>query len=322
MNTKQAAIGRWPEILEYYGLPPITGKHHFKGNCPLCGSKGKFRCDDKNGTGAYICTCGSGDGWALLAGALGKEFKVLAAEVDKLIGRDYTPDGTVPVPSGLASLRDRVSRKFAKLIPLRGTGADNYLKSRGINCLPMEHVRFCDRQRAAGGQYQSIYALATDDKGALCYLHRTLLDGDRKANAGDAQKKLMKLQEDNYLEFARSIAIRMFPPSETLGIAEGIETALSCKVTTGVNTWSVMNAGFMEKFRAPLGVKHLIIFADMDIHSATGQAAAFACARANLKSKNDLQRVTIRWPDEGDFNDMLIHGCRVREQTYTKKVAA
>jgi hypothetical protein len=30
MNTKQAAIGRWSEIFEYYGLPGITGKNHFK----------------------------------------------------------------------------------------------------------------------------------------------------------------------------------------------------------------------------------------------------------------------------------------------------
>ena len=79
MNTKQAAIGRWSEIFEYYGLPGITGKNHFKGECPLCGRKGKFRCDDKNGTGSFICVCGSGDGWTLLTGATGKEFKVLAS---------------------------------------------------------------------------------------------------------------------------------------------------------------------------------------------------------------------------------------------------
>lgn len=322
MNTKQAAIGRWAEIFEHYGLPPITGKNHFKGKCPLCGSRGKFRCDNKNGTGSYICTCGSGDGWALLAGTTNKEFKILAAEVDTLIGNEYKSEGQAPVKSDIAALRERVSGKFAKLIPLRGTGADGYLKNRGIMCLPMDHVRYCDHQRAAGGKYQSIYALATDDKGALCYLHRTLLDGDRKANAGGAQKKMMKLQEDSYLEHTASVAIRMFPHSETLGIAEGIETALSCYQITKCNTWSVINSGFMEKFRVPLGVKHLIIFADMDIHSATGQAAAFACARANLKAKNDLQRVTIRWPDEGDFNDMLINGCTVREQSYTKKGTA
>jgi putative DNA primase/helicase len=45
------------------------------------------------------------------------------------------------------------------------------------------------------------------------------------------------MQEENYLEYARSVAIRMFPVSSTLGIAEGIETALSCYQIYGVNTW-------------------------------------------------------------------------------------
>lgn len=69
-------------------------------------------------------------------------------------------------------------------------------------------------------------------------------------------------------------------------------------------------------------MKHLIIFADMDQHSATGHAAAFACAHANLIAKNDLEKVSIRWPDHGDFNDMMLNGCEVREQPFTKKVAA
>lgn len=319
MNTKQAAIGRWPEIFEYYGLPPVTGKNHFKGECPLCERKGKFRCDDKNGTGAYICTCGSGDGWTLLTGALGKEFKVLAAEVDKIIGNEYSPDSnTAPVKSGIAAQRERVSRKFSKLLPLHGTNADHYLKNRGITSLPMDQVRYCDHQRAAGGQYQSIYALATDDKGALCYLHRTLLDGDKKANAGGAQKKMMKLQEDSYLDHARSVAIRMFPPSTTLGIAEGIETALSCHQITKCNVWATLNTTFMKKFRVPMGVQRLIIFADADTNAA-GHAAAFECATANLHAKNDLQQVSVRWPQSGDFNDLLLNGSEVYEWTFHRE---
>jgi putative DNA primase/helicase len=35
-----------------------------------------------------------------------------------------------------------------------------------------------------------------------------------------------------------------------------------------------MTSGFMKKFRVPAGVKHLIIFADRDVNSATGLAAA------------------------------------------------
>ncbi|HED4145174.1 DUF7146 domain-containing protein [Raoultella planticola] len=317
MNTKQAAIGRWSEIFEYYGLPAITGKNHFKGECPLCGRKGKYRCDNKNGTGSYICVCGSGDGWALLSGFTGKEFKVLAAEVDQVIGNEYTSDRTRvnPARTSLAQQREKVSRKFAKLTPLRGTGADSYLKARGINSLPAESVRYCDKQPVDGKNLQAIYALATDDKGELCYLHRTLLDGDKKANTDGSAKKMMKLQEDNYLEYAKSVAIRLFPVASTLGIAEGIETALSCHQITKCHTWATMNTAFMKKFRVPAGVKNLIIFADADSNAA-GLAAAHVCAEANLKAKNDLETVSVRWPKQGDFNDLLVNGSEVFEWVF------
>ena len=54
MKTADAAKGRWPEILEHFGLPPITGKNHFKGECPVCGARGKFRIDDRDGAGTWI----------------------------------------------------------------------------------------------------------------------------------------------------------------------------------------------------------------------------------------------------------------------------
>jgi len=138
----------------------------------------------------------------------------------------------------------------------------------------------------------------------------------------DVAKKQKALQEQATLDHAASVAIQLFPVASTLGVAEGIETALSCRQVYGVNTWSLINAGFMAKFIAPAGVTHLIIFADMDPHSATGHSAAFACARANLLAKNDIQKVTVRWCDNGDFNDMLMNGDQVRELTFNRKVAA
>ena len=319
MKTAEAAKGRWTEILEHYGLPPITGKNHYKGECPVCGARSKFRIDDRDGAGTWICVCGSGDGMKLLSlTQTGKTFSALCAEVDQLIGNDYRRE-KIPANSSAAKLRQRAISKFAKLLPLRGTNGEGYLRQRGINKLPSEAIRFCEKQRHAGRIYHALYALATDDKGELCYLHRTLLEGDRKAPLGESAKRQKSLQEDNYLEYARSVAIRMFPVSSTLGIAEGIETALSCYQIYGVNTWAVMNSNFMKKFRVPAGVKHLIVFADMDKHSTTGQAAAFECAHANLLAKNDLVKVSVRWPDNGDFNDMLMNGDEVRELVFYKK---
>lgn len=146
-----------------------------------------------------------------------------------------------------------------------------------------------------------------------------VLDGAKKADIGASAKRQKSLQEDNYLDHARSVAIRMFPVASTLGIAEGIETALSAHQIYKVNTWATMTSGFMKKFRVPAGVKNLIIFADRDVNSATGLAAATECAHANLMAKNDLQKISIYYPDNGDFNDMLMNGDQVREVVFYKK---
>ncbi|VFS51444.1 Uncharacterized protein conserved in bacteria [Budvicia aquatica] len=324
MKTTDAVVGRWAEVFKEYDLPPVTGKRHYGGECPICGSKGSFRIDNKDDRGTFICKCHVGDGWKLLELTQKKDFKTLAAEVDEIIGNKYEKDATsLPKKDDRSSLRKLVSNKYSSLVGLRGTEAETYLRNRGINCLPTDHVRYCDKQPVRGHKkiFQAIYSLATDDKGVLCYLHRTLLDGGKKADV-EHPKKMKALQDDNYIEYACSVAIRMYSPASTLGIAEGIETALSCKQIYNVNTWPVMNARFMEKFRVPIGVKHLIIFADMDPHSATGHSAAFACAHGNLTVKNDLVKVSVRWPDSGDFNDMLVNGEQVREQVFTKRVAA
>lgn len=319
-RTVDAVRKYWPQVFEYYGLPPVTGKRHFKGECPLCGKKEHFRCDNENDTGSWICTCGQGDGWSLLRLATGKNFGTLAREIDTLIGNDSSsdiPTKQAPVKSSRARRHAQATQKFQHMQPLNGTHAQDYLRSRGINCLPQEWIRYSDRQRADGGIYQGMIALATDDRASVCYLHRTLLDGGKKA-AVSRQKQMFALQEDTYLDHAHSVAIRMFPASSTLGIAEGIETALSCRQIYGVNTWSTMNAGFMAKFIAPHGVRHLIIFTDMDKTSAAGHAAATACAKANLSAKNDVSRVSVRWCDNGDFNDLLVNGAQCYQVVFEK----
>ncbi|AOM42830.1 DNA primase [Xenorhabdus hominickii] len=319
MNTAEAVIGHWPEIFAHYKLPPVTGKNHFKGKCPICGRKGKFRIDNQNGRGTFICSCGNaGDGWALLRLTQGKEFKVLADEIDQLLGIQREKVIPKPKVSTVADKRQKMIAHYSRMPELKGTSAEKYLQRRGIySHHPIEQIRFCEKQPTYKGDYQAMWALATDARGQLCYLHRTYLDGEKKAPL-EVTRKMMSLQEETYLDHAQSVAIRLFPVNSTLGIAEGIETALSCKQIYKVNTWSTMNAGHMAKFIAPRGVKHLIIFADND-WSATGEAAAYACANKNLLANNDIEKVSVRYPDLGDFNDLLQQGCQAREREFVKK---
>lgn len=303
MKTIEFVIGKWPAIFEHYGLPPVTGKRHYKGECPSCGKKNKYRCDDKNGTGSWVCVCGSGNGWKILEIATSKDFKTLAGEIDSAFGNTFKGE-SAPKQTG-----SRLSAAMARVKSsqkIKGTNAQAYLNSRGIYDMPTK------------GSFSSngnMYSIATDSLGKPVYSHETYLDGDKKASVEITKKAISLVPENQYIDMA---VIRLFEVTSTLGIAEGIETALSCKQIYKCNTWSTMNSGFMKKFRAPTGVSHLIIFADND-KNGTGLAAAFECGRANVLAKNDVSRVTIRWPgDVEDFNDMLLKGSQVFEWKLTK----
>lgn len=315
MKTVEAIKYHIPAVLAHYNLPPITGGKHYCGECPMCGKKGKYRMDNKENKGTWICSCGAGDIWKLLQITQQKDFRTLAKEIDQLIGNSYTTSDFQPkkASNSINDLRNKVINKFESLEPLKGTQAEKYLNNRHIK-LPINlcNIKYSPSEHMRNTELSAIYALATDLNGNLCYLHRTLLDGDSKANI-TAPKKLNSLQDENYLTYAKSVAIRLFPISSTLGIAEGIETALSCHQIYQCNTWSTINANFLEKFTAPSGIKHLMIFADTD-WSFTGHTAAFKCAKNNILSiNNDVEKVTIRWPEKGDFNDVLTQGWKVYE---------
>ncbi|MEN3259358.1 hypothetical protein AAH678_11420 [Sodalis endosymbiont of Spalangia cameroni] len=151
----------------------------------------------------------------------GKDFKTLAREIDQLIGNSYDRTRQPSKPNGTQETRSKVISKFSTLHPLRETTAQQYLASRGIHELPSNHVRFNFDEKTPWGNKQAIWSIATDDKGNACYLHRTILDGTKKAEFEGA-KRMLKLQEESYLGFAGSVAIRMFQASSTLGVAEGI----------------------------------------------------------------------------------------------------
>jgi putative DNA primase/helicase len=94
-------------------------------------------------------------------------------------------------------------------------------------------VKFNDKQRYGGKVYQCLYSLATDDKGELCYLHQNVTGRQSESpTKGPARSARNLFRKISYLDHARSVAIRMFPVASTLGIAEGIETALSASSFT------------------------------------------------------------------------------------------
>ncbi|MEH8175056.1 primase-helicase zinc-binding domain-containing protein [Aeromonas veronii] len=81
--VKAAAQGHWREILTANGINLPSGRHH--GPCPICmAGKDRFRFDDKEGRGTFICNqCGAGDGLDLYkqatAQSMGEAIRSLAS---------------------------------------------------------------------------------------------------------------------------------------------------------------------------------------------------------------------------------------------------
>ncbi len=158
------------------------------------------------------------------------------------------------------------------------------------------------------GQFPAMVCAIRDVNGKLITLHRTYLSGGgRKANVQNV-KKMMPVPKGLSLTGA---AIPLGKPIDgVLGVAEGLETALSVFRITKIPTWSTVNAHMMENFEAPPSVKTVLIWADKDLSQA-GEISANILAE-RLKAQGI--RVFVISPHDPipykakgvDWNDVLI----------------
>lgn len=150
----------------------------------------------------------------------------------------------------------------------RGLGA---LKKRPL-ALRMATLSYFDNG-IEQGQYPVMLAAVTTPEGVLVGLHRTYIsDIGRKAPV-PCPKKLSRTSG-----LLAGASIKLWEPTTingklTLGVAEGIETALACYLASGIPTWSCVSASGIKSFQWPAGLQSLVIFGDNDA-SGVGQSAA------------------------------------------------
>ena len=292
IKTWEAAKGRWRGILAALGVPQaaLSGRH---GPCPLCGGKDRFRWDNKEGSGSYICAaCGAGTGFQLAQRFVGGEFADVAGKIDALLGNIKHDPAQRPALSD-DEKRAGLRRLYAESAPIRdGDLASVYLASRGFPgpTMPCD-LRFAPRiYDGQGGLRPAMVAVVRDAEGKPANLHRTFLapDGMSKADCAEPRKIMPG-------SIPAGAAVRLAAPTMAgeLGIAEGIETALACERLFDLPVWSAINAGGMAKWAPPPGVSDVAIFGDCD-ESFTGQAAAYALARRLVA---DGVSVVVRIPD-------------------------
>lgn len=281
---KDRMRGRWHGVLPQLGVSAefLSGKH---GPCPFCAGKDRYRFDDKDGAGSWICAqCGAGDGVALVMRINGWDFKTAAERIEGLIGT-VEPRAAKPKPD--ADLQLATMRKVWNAATSIGQSVQRYLASRGIDGTEVRDLR------QSGNE---MIALLRDPQGNGCQIHRTLLTAT--GEKADVEQPRLFMPGS----IAKGSAVRLMPHTGEVGIAEGIETALSAAKLFNIPCWAALNATMLRQWEPPANVEYVTVFGDNDANF-TGQAAAYELAR-RLSSKVGI---SVELPkDEGaDWNDVL-----------------
>lgn len=209
---------------------------------------------------------------------------------------------------GVDNKTDRAKRQEALDIwdrcrAYRGTHAETYLRARNIRQPPSDQLRYhpAEYHWPTKKKFPVLCARISDNHG-FCAVQRTFLDPNapRKIDFGrEIPKKLTTGPMG-----AGAVRLRM--PRETLGLAEGVETALSCTQIYSVPVWATLGAKRLSRIDLPDCVERLIIFADA---GKVGIEAAFEAQDIYEHQGYAVEVITPQAHNEhsaaSDFNDVL-----------------
>lgn len=219
-----------------------------------------------------------------------------AEEILRALDREHLLEPNAPVSSAAALQDDhRLSaaalRIWSESRSLQGTPAERYLAARGLRTASPElrfHPRTPHGRRPLTRYRPALIAAVRDDAG-LTGIHRTFLD---EGAQGEARRSGLG-------RFGRG-AVRFGGIAPTLGLAEGIETALSATALFGLPCWAALGTERFGLVALPPQSKKLMLFLDHD----PGGRRAEALAREAFRH---IPRITAHYPPRpgDDWNDVL-----------------
>lgn len=194
-------------------------------------------------------------------------------------------------------LRERARDLWDQGRPVEGSIAETYLQSRGLR-LPAGGLRFHPRT-PLGPKHSAIYRPAL-----LAGLHeaRRLVAVQRGFfGEGEARLAADLGNPRRLLGRPHGGAVILSPPSEVLGLAEGVETAISASILLGLPVWATLGSERLAHIRIPETVTRLLILPDND------RAGRIGARRAMAAYAREGRTVETLWPPQpfNDWNDVL-----------------
>lgn len=193
------------------------------------------------------------------------------------------------------AMRDAALSLWQESRPLAGTPAAAYLESRGLTAAPAE-LRY--HPRAPHGprpltRFRPALIAAVRDESGLVAVHRTFIDarGAGLARLTHPRRGLGRFGPGS---------VRLGGAAPTLGLAEGIETALSATALFGVPCWATLGTARFGRIVLPADVDELLLFLD---HDSSGLRAE----RLAREAFRHVARIAIHVPERpgDDWNDVL-----------------
>ncbi|HEJ9686793.1 DUF927 domain-containing protein [Proteus mirabilis] len=317
-EVKLKANGQWQAILSHLGAEVPLNTHTA---CPACGGKDRFRFDNKDDNGTFICNqCGSGDGLDLVQKILGGSVTEAAYEVANIIGID-TRSACPPAyrRSEIKAQQDelkaqqaekqanekrekhkRFIERYNRTIANVQRGRSDYLKAKGLHGFEMDLL-----------QDGSLIIPLLDACGVITGAQTIKPNGDKRL-LSDSSKS------GSYYPINEPVNV------STVIIAEGLATALTCHlIQPEAHTVAAIDAGNLIHVAKVMRVKYpeskIIIAGDNDIkpdQDNTGKLAAEKAAKA-------VNGVAVLPPtdDKADWDDYrLSHGIEAARQAFNGQV--
>jgi hypothetical protein len=224
----------------------------------------------------------------------GDDWRECKRHVESLLGETSRRREVLPQPSGDGDRSERARSLWAEARNPRGTAAERYLKSRSIPLTNTSALRFHHRCPWPGGErHPCLLAvfrdLVTDE---LVAVHRIRVD----------RPDFWPKTERAMLGPVKGAAVKLVPITDTLAVAEGVETALAASLLGHGPAWALGSAGAVERLPVLPGIERLILLAE---NNEASVSATTACGHRWLRAGRKATRV---WPDRGydDLNDELL----------------
>lgn len=241
-----------------------------------------------------------GDLLDLIAQSRGLDFADALKEAREFLSLPVSSQRQVPSRATARKTTDAARRLFAASKPIKGTLAEEYLRSRGLvlpdDCSALRfHPRCFYRTHKGCETWPALIAAVTDNEGTMTGVHRTWLGlSGGKAPIDQPRRALGNLLGNG---------VRFGTIDDTLAATEGIENALAIKtVLPELPVVAALSAAHLAAFIPPATTRRFYVAHDND----EAGRMALKRLRERLAGTIDLRALV---PRTEDFNaDLLTFG--------------